>query len=104
MLTIGAHIGRIGVIAGTRPGIAEGTMMITIPNEPSLVETPMSIPLIRRIAMTQQAAATPSVTARAAVRRAVVLAAPEGQAAAAMAAAACLRALRTSCLSLPGTG
>jgi hypothetical protein len=32
----------------------------------------MSIPLIRRIAMTQQAAATPSVAAWAAVRRAAV--------------------------------
>jgi hypothetical protein len=60
----------------------------------------MSIPLIRRIAMTQQAAATPSVTARAAVRRAVPPAAPEGRAAAVMPATACPLVLRTFRASL----
>ena len=36
------------------------------PNEPSVVATPMSIPFIRRIATTQQTAASPSVASKAA--------------------------------------
>ena len=68
--------------------IITGHKTVNDSNEPNLVET-------------QQAAATPNVTARAAVGRAVVPAAPEGRAAAAMPATACPLAPRTSCLSCP---
>jgi hypothetical protein len=66
--------------------------------------SPMSISLIRRIAMTQHAAATPSVTARAPVRRAGLPATPEERAAAAIPATACPLAPRTSRIFLPRTG
>ncbi len=94
--------------AGAAPGsiiaaIIASHKTVNDPNEPSRVETPKSIPLIRWIAMTQQAAA-PSVTARAPVRRAVLPAAIEGRAAAAMPATACPLVLRTSRASLSWDG
>src|SRR6266567_5979205 len=97
----------------TAAGAAPGSIMAAIitshktvndPNGPSLAEAPMSIPLIRWIAMTQQAAATPSVTARAPVRRAVLPAAAEGRAAVAMPATGCPLVWRTFVPLFAGDG